>query len=60
MRMSGVTSLRQGMTSGTKMRGHFVKVFYRGQLVFKEASSPDLERDGEAYLEKMLRQTPRR
>jgi hypothetical protein len=60
MRMSGVTSLRQGMTSGTKMRGHFVKVFYKGQLVFKEASSPDLERDGEAYLEKMLRQTPRR
>lgn len=53
VKLSGVASVRYGTTSGTKVRGHYVKVFWRGQLVFKEASPPDIERDCELYLEKL-------
>lgn len=53
VKLSGVASVRYGTTSGTKVRGHYVKIFWRGQLVFKEASPPDIERDCESYLEKL-------
>jgi len=53
IKLSGVASVRYGTTSGTKVRGHYVKIFWRGQLVFKEASPPDIERDCELYLERL-------
>ncbi|MCX7824293.1 MAG: hypothetical protein N2689_01900 [Verrucomicrobiae bacterium] len=55
IKMAGMTSLRYGQTSGTKFRGHYVRVFYKGHCVFKEGSSPEITQDVEAYLEKQER-----
>jgi len=50
---SGVTNLRYGMVSGTKMRGHYVKLSWQGQCVFKTAQPPEMEQDAETYLAKL-------
>ena len=60
IKLSGVASARYGTTSGTKIRGHFVKIFWKGQLVFKEAAPPEMERDGEAFLERQQKTLGRR
>ncbi len=56
VKMAGITATRYGQTSGTKLRGYCVRVFYKGRRVFKEANSPEIERDVEFCLEKLERQ----
>ena len=47
--LSGMSS-RLGMKSGQKLRGHFVRVFYQGRLVFEEANPPAMKAVAENYL----------
>ncbi|MBI5396846.1 MAG: hypothetical protein HZA91_16240 [Verrucomicrobia bacterium] len=56
VKMAGITTSRYGQTSGTRFRGYYVRVIYKGRCVFKEANSPEIEQDIESYLEKLERQ----
>lgn len=56
IKMAGVTTFRLGQTSGTKFRGYYVRVHYKGHCVFKEGSSPEITQDIESYLDKLERQ----
>jgi hypothetical protein len=47
--LSGMSS-SLGMRSGKKLRGHFVRVFYQGRLVFEEANPPAMKAAAENYL----------
>jgi len=56
IKVAGMTTYRYGQTSGSKFRGYYVRVFYKGHCVFKEGNSPQMIQDIEAYLEKQERQ----
>ncbi|MBM3889560.1 MAG: hypothetical protein FJ388_10585 [Verrucomicrobia bacterium] len=47
--LAGMSS-NLGMRSGQKLRGHFVRVFYQGRLVFEEANPPAMKPAAENYL----------
>lgn len=47
--LSGLVTSR-GMKSGQRLRGHFVRVFYQGRLVFEDASPPNMKSAAEKYL----------
>jgi hypothetical protein len=47
--LAGMSS-NVGMRSGQKLRGHFVRVFYQGRLVFEEANPPAMKAAAENYL----------
>ncbi|MBI5395858.1 MAG: hypothetical protein HZA91_11220 [Verrucomicrobia bacterium] len=47
--LAGMSS-NLGMKSGQKLRGHFVRVFYQGRLVFEEANPPAMKAVAENYL----------
>ncbi len=50
-----ITRASRSGDSGSKMRGHYVRLSYRGQCVFAEASPPDLKEEAEDYLENLKR-----
>ncbi len=47
--LAGMSSSR-GMKSGHRLRGHFVRVFYQGRLVFEDANPPNMKSVGEKFL----------
>lgn len=47
--LAGMSSSR-GMKSGHRLRGHFVRVFYQGRLVFEDANPPNMKAVGEKFL----------
>ncbi|MBI5687078.1 MAG: hypothetical protein HZC54_18565 [Verrucomicrobia bacterium] len=47
--LAGMSSSR-GMKSGHRLRGHFVRVFYQGRLVFEEANPPNMKSVAEKHL----------
>jgi len=47
--LSGLVTSR-GMKSGQRLRGHFVRVFYQGRLVFEDANPPNMKPAAEKYL----------
>ncbi|MBI5687293.1 MAG: hypothetical protein HZC54_19645 [Verrucomicrobia bacterium] len=56
IKVAGMTTYRYGQTSGSKFRGYYVRVLYKGHCVFKEGSSPQMIEDVESYLDKQERQ----
>jgi hypothetical protein len=56
VKMTGMTTYRNGQTIGTRFRGYYVRVIYKGRRIFKESNSPEIEQDVESYLEKQERQ----
>ncbi|MCX6901664.1 MAG: hypothetical protein NT105_23540 [Verrucomicrobia bacterium] len=47
--LAGMSSSR-GMKSGQRLRGHFVRLFYQGRLVFEDANPPNMKSVAESYL----------
>ena len=52
----GAASLRYGIVSDNKLRGHFVRVMYHGSTVSEAAQSPDLKTDAIACLDRLEKQ----
>lgn len=48
--LSGM-STNQGMKSGQKLRGHYVRVLFQGRLVFEDANPPNMKSVAESYLQ---------